>query len=204
MFYPGPPEVRARLLLGEGLLLARKTAISSRRHQLKTAISYWGPPLLADSASPAVDDDKRRAFVAKAEALLAGKVLAHNHYLARRADCRIGPHPRRSRHDRGPRRQARCLLPDREAAPARKPFRWPTSGAPRPPTCSSPSRQSAARNDRRGSGTGRPVCAYRGCAVGGWARCGAAPAERIAAAREAVDTLSRGKPARLALTPVAG
>ena len=75
----GRPD-RARPLLAEGLLLTRKTAMSC-----------WGPTLLADSAWLAEDDDKRRAFVAEAEALLAGEVLAHNHYLARRALVELGP-----------------------------------------------------------------------------------------------------------------
>ena len=74
----GRPDL-ARPLLAEGLLLARKTAMS-----------YWGPALLAYNAWLAEDDDKRRAFVAEAEALLAGKVLAHNHYLARRALIELG------------------------------------------------------------------------------------------------------------------
>jgi hypothetical protein len=46
--------------------------------------------LLAANAWLAEDDDKRRAFVAEAETLLAGKVLAHNHYLARRALIELG------------------------------------------------------------------------------------------------------------------
>ena len=69
----------ARPLLAEGLLLARKTAMS-----------YWGPILLAENALLAQDDAERRAFVAEAEALLAGKVLAHNHYLTRRALIELG------------------------------------------------------------------------------------------------------------------
>ena len=74
----GRPDL-ARPLLAEGLLLARKIAMS-----------YWGPALLAYNAWLAEDDDKRRAFVAEAETLLAGKVLAHNHYLARRALIELG------------------------------------------------------------------------------------------------------------------
>ena len=69
----------ARPLLAEGLLLARKTAMT-----------YWGPALLADNALLAEDDDERRAFVAEAETLLAGRVLAHNHFLARRALVELG------------------------------------------------------------------------------------------------------------------
>ena len=53
-------------------------------------MTYWGPALLAYNAWLAEDDGKRRAFVAEAETLLAGKVLAHNHYLARRALIELG------------------------------------------------------------------------------------------------------------------
>ena len=53
-------------------------------------MTYWGPVLLADNAWLAEDRDKRRALVAEAEALLAGKVLAHNHFLARRALIELG------------------------------------------------------------------------------------------------------------------
>ena len=53
-------------------------------------MSYWGPILLAENALLAEDDAERRAFVAEAEALLAGKVLAHNHYLTRRALVELG------------------------------------------------------------------------------------------------------------------
>ncbi|HTO65619.1 MAG TPA: adenylate/guanylate cyclase domain-containing protein [Bradyrhizobium sp.] len=74
----GRPDL-ARPLLAEGLLLARRTAMS-----------YWGPALLAANAWLAEDDDKRVAFVAEAETLLSGKVLAHNHYLARRALIELG------------------------------------------------------------------------------------------------------------------
>lgn len=74
----GRPDL-ARPLLAEGLLLARKTAMA-----------YWGPALLADNAWLAEDENKRRAFVAEAESLLAGKVLAHNHHLARRALIELG------------------------------------------------------------------------------------------------------------------
>jgi hypothetical protein len=82
--------------------------------------------LLADSASLAADDDKRRAFVAKAEALLTGKVLAHNHYLARRADCRMGrilADPDMIE-DQCAKLAAFCRI---ETRPCAKPFRWPTS-----------------------------------------------------------------------------
>jgi len=74
----GRPDL-ARPLLAEGLLLARKTAMS-----------YWGPALLADNAWLAENDDERDAFVAEAETLLTGEVLAHNHYLARRALIELG------------------------------------------------------------------------------------------------------------------
>ena len=46
--------------------------------------------MLAANAWLAEDDDKRVAFVAEAETLLSGKVLAHNHYLARRALIELG------------------------------------------------------------------------------------------------------------------
>jgi hypothetical protein len=74
----GRPDL-ARPLLAEGLLLARKTAMT-----------YWGPALLADNAWIAEDQGERQAFVAEAETLLAGKVLAHNHYLARRTLIELG------------------------------------------------------------------------------------------------------------------
>ncbi|MBN9488689.1 MAG: AAA family ATPase [Alphaproteobacteria bacterium] len=74
----GRPDL-ARPLLAEGLLLARKTAMT-----------YWGAALLADNAWLAEDDGERRAFVDEAETLLAGKVLAHNHYLARRSLIELG------------------------------------------------------------------------------------------------------------------
>jgi hypothetical protein len=54
------------------------------------AMGYCGPALLADNAWLAEDDDKRRVLVAEAETLLAGTVLAHNHYLARRALIKLG------------------------------------------------------------------------------------------------------------------
>jgi class 3 adenylate cyclase/tetratricopeptide (TPR) repeat protein len=63
----------ARCLVDEALALARKTAIT-----------YWGPAVLALSARLAQDDGVRVAHMAEAETLLDGEVLAHNHYLARR------------------------------------------------------------------------------------------------------------------------
>ena len=69
----------ARALVEEGLTLARKTAMG-----------YVGPTLLAYNAWLAKDDAARDAFVAEAEKLLSGKVLAHNRYLARRALIELG------------------------------------------------------------------------------------------------------------------
>jgi tetratricopeptide (TPR) repeat protein len=56
----------------------------------KTAMGYLGPALLAYNAWLAGDETKRGAFLMEAETLLAGKVLAHNHLLARRALIELG------------------------------------------------------------------------------------------------------------------
>ena len=56
----------------------------------ETAMGYRGPALLAYNAWLAEDDAKRDAFIAEAETLLSGKVVAHNHYLARRALIELG------------------------------------------------------------------------------------------------------------------
>jgi tetratricopeptide (TPR) repeat protein len=69
----------ARGLVEEGLRLARETAMG-----------YWGPTLLAYNAWLAKDGAARDAFVAEAEMLLSGKVVAHNHFLARRALIELG------------------------------------------------------------------------------------------------------------------
>ena len=69
----------ARPLVDEGLEIARKTTMT-----------YWGPALLALNAQLASEAGARDAFIAEAEALLAGKVLAHNHYLARRSLVELG------------------------------------------------------------------------------------------------------------------
>jgi tetratricopeptide (TPR) repeat protein len=69
----------ARPLVEEGLEIARKTAMS-----------YWGPALLALNGLLATDAKAREAFVAEAESLLSGKVLAHNHFLARRSLVELG------------------------------------------------------------------------------------------------------------------
>jgi hypothetical protein len=53
-------------------------------------MGYWGPALLAYNAWLADDEAKRGAFLMEAETLLAGKALAHNHYLARRALIELG------------------------------------------------------------------------------------------------------------------
>jgi class 3 adenylate cyclase/tetratricopeptide (TPR) repeat protein len=74
----GRPDL-ALPLVEEALLLARKTAMG-----------YWGPALLAYNAWLADDEAKRGAFLMEAETLLAGKALAHNHYLARRALIELG------------------------------------------------------------------------------------------------------------------
>jgi tetratricopeptide (TPR) repeat protein len=69
----------ARPLVEEGLEIARKTTMT-----------YWGPALLALSAQLASEAGARDGFIAEAESLLAGKVLAHNHYLARRSLVELG------------------------------------------------------------------------------------------------------------------
>jgi hypothetical protein len=69
----------ARPLVEEGLEIARKTAMT-----------YWGPALLALNAQLAQETAAREAFVGEAESLLAGKVLAHNHFLARRTLSELG------------------------------------------------------------------------------------------------------------------
>jgi tetratricopeptide (TPR) repeat protein len=74
----GKPDL-ARALVEEGLTLARETAMG-----------YFGPTLLAYNAWLAKDDAARDPFVAEAEKLLSGKVLAHNHYFARRALIELG------------------------------------------------------------------------------------------------------------------
>ena len=74
----GKPDL-ARGLVEEGLRLARETVME-----------YWGPALLAYSAWLAEDGAARDAFVAEAETLLSGKVVSHNHNLARRALIELG------------------------------------------------------------------------------------------------------------------
>ena len=74
----GKPDL-ARALVEEGLTLARETAMG-----------YCGPALLAYNAWLAKDGASRDAFIAEAEKLLSGKVVAHNHYLARRALIELG------------------------------------------------------------------------------------------------------------------
>jgi class 3 adenylate cyclase/tetratricopeptide (TPR) repeat protein len=74
----GRPDL-ARPLVAEGLDIARKTAMS-----------YWGPALLAFNARLASEAEAREAFIAEAETLLGGKVLAHNHFLARRSLVELG------------------------------------------------------------------------------------------------------------------
>jgi hypothetical protein len=86
----GRPDL-ARPLLAEGLLLARKTAMS-----------YWGPALLAYNAWLAEDDGKRRAFVSEVETLLAGKGVGPQSLPCTTRAHRIGPDPPRS----GKRRRA--------------------------------------------------------------------------------------------------
>ena len=74
----GRPDL-ARPLVEKGLALARKTAMG-----------YWGPTLLAYNAWLTEDASARAAYIAEAEELLAGKVVAHNHFLARRALMELG------------------------------------------------------------------------------------------------------------------
>ena len=74
----GRPDL-ARPLVEEGLTIARRTAMA-----------YWGPALLAYNARVTEDADAREAFLAEAETLLAGGVLAHNQLLARRAIIELG------------------------------------------------------------------------------------------------------------------
>ena len=74
----GRPDL-ARPLVAEGLALARKTAMG-----------YWGPTLLAYNAWLTEDASARAAYIAEAEELLAGKVVAQNHFLARRALMELG------------------------------------------------------------------------------------------------------------------
>ena len=56
----------------------------------ETVMEYWGPALLAYNAWLADDGASRDAFIAEAEKLLSGKVLSHNHFLARRALIELG------------------------------------------------------------------------------------------------------------------
>jgi class 3 adenylate cyclase len=72
------PDI-ARPLVEEALEIARKTAMS-----------YWGPAVLALNAQLVAEAAAREAFIAEAESLLAGKVLAHNHFLARRSLIELG------------------------------------------------------------------------------------------------------------------
>ena len=74
----GRPDL-ARPLVEKGLALARKTAMG-----------YWGPALLAYNAWLTEDASARAAYIAEAEELLAGKVVAHNHLWARRALMELG------------------------------------------------------------------------------------------------------------------
>jgi hypothetical protein len=53
-------------------------------------MSYWGPAVLALNAQLVAEAKARDALIAEAETLLAGKVLAHNHFLARRSLIELG------------------------------------------------------------------------------------------------------------------
>ncbi len=74
----GRPDL-ARPLVAEGLALARKTAMG-----------YWGPTSLAYNAWLTEDASARAAYIVEAEELLAGKVVAHNHFFARRVLMELG------------------------------------------------------------------------------------------------------------------
>jgi tetratricopeptide (TPR) repeat protein len=69
----------AHSLVEEALALARKTAMG-----------YWGAALLAVSARFSLDPGARAALTAEAEALLDGKAVSHNHYIARRHFIEMG------------------------------------------------------------------------------------------------------------------
>ena len=53
-------------------------------------MGYWGPTLLAYNAWLTEDASARAAYIAEAEELLAGKVLAHNHFQVRGALMELG------------------------------------------------------------------------------------------------------------------
>lgn len=84
----GNPAFDVGSLLRAGLLRADGPELVFAHALIREAVLR--SLLLAANAWFAEGDDKRAAFVAEAETLLSGKVLAHNHYLARRALIELG------------------------------------------------------------------------------------------------------------------
>lgn len=59
-------------------------------HARRTTMNFWGPALLAFMAQIEPDAGAQAELIAECETLLAGKALAHNHYLARRHLIELG------------------------------------------------------------------------------------------------------------------